>query len=183
MLAEKLLKIQTEQVRVTKDGKNPHFKSAYVTLDALNTVLLPILSDNGVVVTHNIEDNFLKTTAIDVETKEQIVSSFPIFQEDPQKIGSTITYAKRYNLGAIFNIITEVDDDGNSVSGENFTKTEAKWLNYSDLVSIADAGNTTEEQVARIIREDGYKLSQNAKNAVRHYVETGEIDKNLFFKK
>lgn len=58
-----------------------------------------------------------------------------------------------------------------------------KWLNYNDLVAIADAGNTTEEQVARIIREDGYKLSQNAKNAVRHYVETGEIDKNLFFKK
>lgn len=30
-----------------------------------------------------------------------------------QLMGAAITYAKRYNLGAIFNIITDDDVDGN----------------------------------------------------------------------
>lgn len=58
-----------------------------------------------------------------------------------------------------------------------------QWLNYEDFVNIVEAWNTTEEQIANVIKEDWYSLSKNAKNAVRHYVETWELEKNLFFSK
>ena len=45
-----------------------------------------------------------------------------------------------------------------------------------------DTGST-EAQIAKVIKEDWFTLSSNAKNAVRHYVDTWDIDKNLFFKK
>ena len=57
-----------------------------------------------------------------------------------------------------------------------------KWLNYDDFVNIIDCWNDTEEKIAKIIKADWYKLSQFAKNAVRHYINTWEINKNLFFK-
>jgi hypothetical protein len=46
-----------------------------------------------------------------------------------------------------------------------------------------EAGNNTEKQIADIIKQDGFVLSAQAKIRVRHFVETGEIEKNLFFKK
>ena len=61
-------------------------------------------------------------------------------------------------------------------------QTTDKWLNYEDFKNIVEAWNTTEEQIASIIKEDWYKLSSFAKWAVRHYCETWELDKNLFFK-
>lgn len=136
-LTEKLLKIQGAEFRVDKDGKNPHFKSSYVTLDNLLSVLLPLATELKLVIIHYIEDNRLITKVIDAEVwwnTDYIASGFPIYQEDPQKIGSAITYAKRYNLGAIFNIITEVDDDGNSISGDNHKKKWKELIEYIDEI-------------------------------------------------
>jgi ERF superfamily len=85
-------------------------------LDNLLSVLLPIATEQDILISHAIVNKNLITTIYDTESEETLESTFPIYQEDPQKIGSAVTYAKRYNLGAIFNIITEIDDDGNSVS-------------------------------------------------------------------
>lgn len=60
--------------------------------------------------------------------------------------------------------------------------TKIKYLNYEDLVEIVNAWNTTEQAIASIIKEDWYTLSNQAKIAVRHYVDNWEILKNLFFK-
>lgn len=134
-LTEKLLKIQGAEFRVDKDGKNPHFKSSYVTLDNLLSVLLPIATELKIAITHYVSDKKLITQVINTEEENDfIVSEFPIYQEDPQKIGSAITYAKRYNLGAIFNIITEIDDDGNSVSGDNHRKHDEHGLTLDDYI-------------------------------------------------
>jgi len=63
-------------------------------------------------------------------------------------------------------------------------ETEKKnWLNFETFKNIVEAGNTTEQQIAHIIKEDWYTLSNQAKIAIRHYINTWEIDKNLFFKK
>jgi hypothetical protein len=58
---------------------------------------------------------------IDTDTTEKIESRFPIPETitDPQKMGSAITYAKRYNIGQLFNIMTDEDDDGNATKQTN----------------------------------------------------------------
>jgi hypothetical protein len=40
----------------------------------------------------------------------------PVAKEDPQGMGSAITYARRYALGCMTGLVTEEDDDGNNAS-------------------------------------------------------------------
>jgi hypothetical protein len=51
-----------------------------------------------------------------------------IESNDPQKLGSCISYAKRYNLAQIFNIITDRDDDANAASTPTKNTTEVSVL-------------------------------------------------------
>jgi hypothetical protein len=64
------------------------------------------------VVYHFSNDKNIHTVVADVESGEFIESVFPMIESnDPQKLGSCISYAKRYNLSQLFNIITDRDDD------------------------------------------------------------------------
>ena len=95
---KKLLEVQKIGVNAEKDGKNPHFKSSYVTLDSLLATLLPIATANEIAVTSFLENGELVSRATDPDDESFIESRFPIKNADPQKAGSEITYAKRYNL-------------------------------------------------------------------------------------
>lgn len=128
-LKEKLYALQWE-LKVWKDWTNPHFKSKYVTLDNLLTVLLPMLESQRLLLTNFVSHRELVTVIWDMDTEEKIQSEFPITQDDPQKIGSCITYAKRYNLGSIFNIITEFDDDWTLASSSGYTSTGKKVVEH-----------------------------------------------------
>lgn len=170
------------RLKVWKDGKNPHFKSSYVTLDNLLSVLLPMLEEEKLVAVHYLEDNHLITEIKDIESWESIKSSFHITQEDPQKIGSAITYWKRYSLGAIFNIITDIDDDGNSAS-TTYWKSEATWTkepkNYLDMktfIALTKSGCTDEKSLTDAIIEYKFELTEPMKKTLRHYCDNlGEI--------
>jgi threonine dehydrogenase-like Zn-dependent dehydrogenase len=75
------------------------------------------------------------TTIIhDLENEEKFTSeiALPILT-DPQKIGSCITYFRRYNIVSIFALPQE-DDDGNTASGHTTKKVEVEkaWLNEKD---------------------------------------------------
>lgn len=118
-LYAKLLAIQTKWVQVSKDWVNPHFKSKYMTLDNIIETLAPLLKEQWLLVTHFIDQQELVTRVVDVESGESLNSSFGLLATDPQKKGSEVTYAKRYNLSALFNICSDEDDDGNSVSWNN----------------------------------------------------------------
>lgn len=101
--------------------------------------------------------------------------------------GKATTYALKNTLLNMFLVPTWVDTDdthSDDLPVPKTTQNETKnWLNYETFKNIVEAGNTTEQQIANIIKEDWYTLSNQAKIAVRHYITTWEIDKNLFFKK
>ena len=102
------------KLKFEKDGKNPFFKSDYLTLDGLWSALQPELEKEGLLVYHSTVNKEVTTTVVDIESGDTIVSSMPLPDNlDPQKLGSAVTYFKRYNLGQIFNIMTDIDDDGN----------------------------------------------------------------------
>lgn len=110
-----LLEVQKKLLSFKKNWLNPHFKSKYLTLDNLLEWLLPICNDLWILITHTMKDWILTTKVSD--DKETITSEFPIWGEsNPQKIWSLLTYWKRYNIGLIFNVTTEEDDDWNKAS-------------------------------------------------------------------
>ena len=110
---QQLLEIQKQLLKYKKKGKANYWK--YLTLDDLLDKLLPICNDLDLLVYHTMEDNKVVTTIS--HWQDKIQSSFPITDfSNPQKIWSAITYAKRYNLWQIFNIVTDDDDDGHKAS-------------------------------------------------------------------
>lgn len=114
---KKLFEIQSKDLVFKKEAENPFFKSKYLTLEALLTELKPILKEYNLLITHSTHSNCVVTSVIDVESGEFVSSAFPLQDGiDPQKVGSAITYGKRYNLSQIFNIIADEDDDGNKAS-------------------------------------------------------------------
>lgn len=117
-----MLKVQGSVEGVRKDSKNPHFKASYASLEAVVDTIRPACQQNKLVVMQ--APGAFANGAIAVETmivhsesgewvKSQI--EVPVQKQDPQGVGSALTYAERYSLMAIFNL-PPVDDDGNAAS-------------------------------------------------------------------
>lgn len=116
-LLSKISVIQSKVV-VSKDGFNPHFKSKYVTLESIINVVDPLLRANGLVVTNHSKSGVLITSIKDIETGDSIESEFPLSASaKPQEVGSAFTYARRYNLCNLLNIVADRDDDAEGAEG------------------------------------------------------------------
>lgn len=106
-----------------KSEKNPFFKSKYVPLDAILDEIKPILHTNGLHLLSyaDLQDGLpvLKSKLIHSSGESLDLGSYPLnpIKNDPQGIGASITYARRYQIQAIFNFTGEEDDDGNTASG------------------------------------------------------------------
>ena len=124
-LRSAMLEIQKLSVTAKKDGKNPHFRSNYSKLES---VIEAVNQGNqfGLFFTQEIEvknyqrDIVVVTTVRHTADDNTYVSKLPILLDEasmknPQKIGSAITYAKRYTLQAVYGLPSE-DDDGNEAS-------------------------------------------------------------------
>ena len=72
-------------------------------------------------------------------------------KNDPQSIGSAITYAKRYALSAIFGITSDQDDDGNEATQTK--KQQSKKTN--DPVISVEKANYYLKEIAAISTEKG----------------------------
>ena len=129
-----LLAAQKEIGKVTRDAKNPHFKSNYPTLEAVIESVKEPLNNNGLIITQTLEqaeggDWCLATRLTHSESREAITSSMPIVAKDmsdPQKWGSAITYARRYTLQALV-VLPAEDDDGNKAAADKSDKYEAQY--------------------------------------------------------
>ena len=122
---EKLFNLQNKLKAVKKDAENPFFKSKYFDINGLLSALKPLLNEEGLVVIQPLTTleggvNALKTVVIDAETGKALVESVVALPSnvDPQKMGSAITYFRRYALQSLFLLEAE-DDDGNSTIPES----------------------------------------------------------------
>ena len=113
-LAKALVKFHSVMGKVSKDAKNPFFKNNYASLSNIIEAVTKPLNDNGLSVLQLPSIEGL-TTLLLHESGEWIssVSATPVKDAtDPQKLGSAITYARRYALGAILSLNIDEDDDG-----------------------------------------------------------------------
>lgn len=121
---KKLLDFQKKVGAIGKDSTNPFFKSKYFDINKLIEITKPILNDLGLVLiqplTHIEGKPALKTILIDIESKEKIEDTI-ILPEDtnPQKMGSIITYYRRYAIQSLLFLQAEDDDCNGSKKAKN----------------------------------------------------------------
>jgi len=114
----KLLSFQKQVKAISKDSTNPFFKSAYFDINSLLESIKPIINELGLIITQPLfitteGKNALRTMIIDSETEKTLAESNIILPDiqDPQKIGSAITYYRRYSLQSLL-LLEALDDDG-----------------------------------------------------------------------
>lgn len=125
-ILKKLLELQKEVNAIKKDSTNPYFNSAYFDINKLIEVLKPTLNKLGLVIYQPVQlqegKNCLSTIVVDTESEEKIESSIFLPEGiEPQKMGSAITYLRRYTLQSLLFLQAE-DDDGSSASPKNITR-------------------------------------------------------------
>lgn len=120
-LSAALARAQATMLCAQKTGYNPHFKSSFSTLEDLVSASRESLTREGlsVVQFRDFEgDNDFLVTQLRHSSGEMIPARALIYlkeKTDIQKLGSAISYLKRYEYAAICGIATsDSDDDGNS---------------------------------------------------------------------
>ena len=113
---KKLLEVQKEVGAISKDSKNPFFKSKYFDINQLIEHVQPVLNKHGLVLTQPIIKGYVFSCLNDIDSTDSIDSSLQLPElNDPQKLGSCITYYRRYTLASLLGLQAE-DDDGNKAS-------------------------------------------------------------------
>jgi hypothetical protein len=103
-------------------GRNPHFKSDYIQLDALLKKIDPVCQKCGLGIMMFPTGTGLITILFHKESGQYIQSYYELIldKQNPQGVGSALTYAKRQTLQAMFGLSAgpEEDDDGEEASQE-----------------------------------------------------------------
>ena len=140
-----MLKAQAKIETVRKNGENPHFKSKYATLDEVWETVRKAVNEAGLIVFCTIQkqdgERVMVTHLAEITSGEEVTCAFPIAAaaNTPQAIGSAMTYARRYTLTALLEIVTGdgADDDGEAATNHN-TPTNGTTRNPS-AEAAADA--------------------------------------------
>lgn len=128
-LAAALSTAQGEFEAVAKTAANPFFKSSYAPLPEVVEAATPILVENGLSVAqlpgHDDKGHTL-TTVLLHKSGQFLASTMRLkpVKDDPQGLGSAITYGRRYAYMAAIGLVADEDDDGNAGSGR--TQQQAK---------------------------------------------------------
>jgi hypothetical protein len=134
-MAPDLVKVQAGINGVAKDGNNPIFRSKYITLDSILLSVRPVLSQCNIFLSQSVQSHTdteitVRSTLIHASgewiANEVSVPVNPIINRDGKvqpvdahRVGSAITYGRRYSLSALLAIgeASDTDDDGNNASG------------------------------------------------------------------
>lgn len=140
-ILQALSKFQDICHAIVRASNNPFFKSRYASLEDIQKHIKPHLQKAGLVVTQaNVVIDgapYVESRVWDVSSGEYISSQFPVIvgKVSAQDYGSAVSYAKRYSLSGLLNlIVADEDDDANTASqfqGRTLIKTET------------DSGSTT----------------------------------------
>lgn len=118
-LAAALSAAQGEVKPASLDGRNPHFQSKYATLAALWAEVRPVFARHGLSIIQGAgPDGGIETTILHASGEWITAAGLPMrpVKDDPQGIGSLLTYARRYGLAAAAGLVADEDDDGNGAT-------------------------------------------------------------------
>ena len=159
---EKLFNLQQEIGTISKDAKNPFYKSKYFDINSLIKQLQPLLKKNRLLLLQPIEEDMVMSKLICIDGVGAVVSGLKLPQiTDPQKLGSCITYYRRYTLASLLGL-QSVDDDANLGSG---VVEEKPWLNentpqFNEAVKFLKGAGTIDAIKSK------YKISKKTQEAI-----------------
>ena len=161
-LSQKLFNLQQEIGAISKDANNPFYKSKYFDINSLIKQLQPLLKKHKLLLTQPVLGDSVETKITCIESEQSVISNLQLPQiTDPQKLGSCITYFRRYTLASLLGLQAE-DDDGNAASGK-VSEVEKKWLNantpeYTKAIEYLQGGGTIDNIKAK------YKISKKVQD-------------------
>lgn len=118
-LQEALAAFQADLPEVKMDASNPHFRSKFASLANISKVALPKLAEQGLSFSvGSFVDNgvVILDAHLIHESGTSRSMQFPTTESNPQKLGSFISYMRRYALASLTGLVADEDDDGNAAS-------------------------------------------------------------------
>lgn len=121
-IAAALVAFSGEVKSIEKDATNPHFKSAYTTLDHMIDETKPLLNKHGLTVMQfpGGDGERITIRTMILHSSGEWIESEPLtlrpVKVDPQGAGSAITYGRRYSYAAALSLSLGDDDDANGAS-------------------------------------------------------------------
>ena len=163
-LLSALANVKKEVGKLSKTETNPFFKSKYFDINSLIEQVEPLLDKNGLLLLQPILNGVVTSEIYHVETAQKVSSEINLGTiTDPQKLGSAITYYRRYTLQSLLGLQAE-DDDANKASQPSTPKIDVNRLNdrlnaCTDLTTLATVYKsfTPAEQKATVALKDELK--------------------------
>jgi len=170
-LTQGLAKFHAMVGKISKDAKNPFFKSNYASLPHIITEVSEPLEKAGLILSQFPNGDGLTTMLIHAESGEYISATYTlqvVRQNDPQAQGSAISYARRYAITSILNLAISDDD----------AEAAMRPVRQAPMVTKT---KPTDEQFAYIVRylngTDAQK--KQAKEALSKYILTQDQQDTL----
>lgn len=150
----KLLEFQKQNVSIQKGKQNPHFKNKYADINEVLDKVKPALNELGVVILQVPEESGLRTILHDTESGTQVEGVLEFVQRaDAQKLGSNITYNRRYSLIAMLGLEDD-DDDGNQAATEKPKMTAGEAFNKLRACEDLESLKTVFTELPAHVRND-----------------------------
>lgn len=172
-LVTALAKAQLEFLPIEKEVENPFYKRKYADLSAIIAATRPSLNKNGLVVVQSVRC-LVDLAVTEVETtllhsSGQYISEVLQLQAgqgnrfDPQTIGSSQTYGRRYAMQAILGVAAEPDDDANALSSGS--KDAAKEVGERKVAAMKQrVAQQASEKEPEPSGANGHSVPQEASN-------------------
>ena len=166
MIYAKIASVKSEIGTLTKKSDNPFYKSKYLELSDLLEAVEPLLEKHGLVLLQPIMDERVFSQIIDIEDPKQTIESWLQLPQinDPQKLGSAITYYRRYTLQSLLSL-QAVDDDANiTVKQTPKAKPVLSAERFQDGLDKVNADKITKEQFIELCGK--YELNDTQKKSI-----------------
>jgi hypothetical protein len=145
---------------IGKDKNNTFFKAKYADLGSILGVVNPLLAAQGLVITQFALPDHQLCTQVSHESGEWMRSTYSLKPQknDPQGIGSAMTYQRRYAVCAILSLaIDDEDDDGQAANQPAKTQSNPDKLRQQLSGLCKSLGRATAESL--IVESEGrFKL-------------------------
>ncbi len=161
---QKLYNLQLEIGVISKDVTNPFYKSKYFDINSLIGQLHPLLKKHGLLLLQPIQNNEVKSIILEINGDGKVESGINLPTiPDPQKLGSAITYFRRYTLQSLLALQAE-DDDGNKA----ITKIKPLLLDNSPELKTAMKGMSGGATIQDI--KQGYRVTDYIEKKLLNFI-------------